>query len=61
MKGILGVYFVVKQEQRSKELVEMILLWLISSFCQSLGVESIDQTGKWNPSYQSAQTSSQSQ
>lgn len=30
MKGILGVYFVVKQEQRSKELVEMILLWLIS-------------------------------
>lgn len=48
MKGILGVYFVVKQEQRIKELVEMILLWLI-----------IDQTGKWNPSYQSAQTSSQ--
>lgn len=30
MKGILGVYFVVKQEQRTKELVEMILLWLIS-------------------------------
>lgn len=30
MKGILGVYFVVKQEQGTKELVEMILLWLIS-------------------------------
>lgn len=26
----LGVYFVVKQEQGTKELVEMILLWLIS-------------------------------
>lgn len=31
------------------------------SFCQSLGVESIDQTGKWNSSYPSAQTSSQLQ
>lgn len=30
MKGILGIYFVVKQEQGTKELVEMILLWLIS-------------------------------
>lgn len=60
MKGILGVYFVVKQEQGTKELVEMILLWLISLSVSHWRSSLLTRQGS-ETRVISAQTSSQSQ